>query len=185
MTDQGFQKASRTVLDEISRALGQVDPAQVAALEAAILSAQAVFVVGAGRSGLVGRCFAMRLAHLGLRCHVVGETVTPPVGPGGLLVALTRSGETPTTCAAAEVAAKAGAKVIVITAAANSPLARGAHAKVVIPTNTKADGVNSAQYGGSLFEQALLMMLDTIALRLQSRLAQTSPEMDARHANLE
>jgi len=28
-------------------------------------------------------------------------------------------------------------------------------------------------------------MLDTIALRLQRALAQTSPEMDARHANLE
>jgi len=167
----------------------------VAALEEAILSARAVFVVGAGRSGLVGCCFAMRLAHLGLRGHVVGETVTPRVEPGDVVVALSGSGETPTTCAVEEAAAQAGAKVIAITGAADSPLARAAHAKVVIPTSTlvrrssgeggKADGVSSAQYGGSLFEQALLVMLDTIALRLQSRLAQTSAEMDARHANLE
>lgn len=167
----------------------------MAALEEAILSARAVFVVGAGRSGLVGCCFAMRLAHLGLRGHVVGETVTPRVEPGDVVVALSGSGETPTTCAVEEAAAQAGAKVIAITGAADSPLARAAHAKVVIPTSTlvrrssgeggKADGVSSAQYGGSLFEQALLVMLDTIALRLQSRLAQTSAEMDARHANLE
>ena len=185
MTDQAFQEASRTVLGEITRALAQVDPDEIAALEEAVFSAQAVFVVGAGRSGLVGRCLAMRLMHLGLHAHVVGETVTPPVGPGDLVIAISGSGETPTTLAAAQAAGSAGAKMTAITAAADTPLTRAADGKVVIPTGTGASGVSSSQYGGSLFEQALMVMFDTIALRLQHRLAETPERMDQRHANLE
>jgi 6-phospho-3-hexuloisomerase len=172
MTDQGFQEASRTVLDEITRTLAQVDPDEVAALEQAILSAQAVFVV------------AMRLSHLGLHAHVVGETVTPPVGPGDLVIAISGSGETPTTLAAAQAAGSAGVKMMVVTAVADSPLARAADGKVVIPTGSGASG-DSRQYGGSRFEQALMLMFDTIALRLQRRLAETPERMDQRHANLE
>lgn len=36
-----------------------------------------ILVVGVGRSGLVGRAFAMRLRHLGVRSYVLGETITP------------------------------------------------------------------------------------------------------------
>ncbi|TRM96156.1 6-phospho-3-hexuloisomerase, partial [Sulfolobus sp. E1] len=34
-----------------------------------------VLVMGAGRSGLVGRAFAMRLLHLGYNSYVLGETI--------------------------------------------------------------------------------------------------------------
>ncbi len=50
-------------------------------------SERKVLVVGAGRSGLVGRAFAMRLMHLGFRSYVLGETITPSVGEGDLVVA--------------------------------------------------------------------------------------------------
>ena len=185
MTDKGFQEASRTILDEITRALAQVDPGQVAGMEEAVLSAHAVFVVGAGRSGLVGRCFAMRLTHLGLRSHVIGETVTPAVGPGDLVIALSGSGETPTILATVTAAIQAGAQVVAVTAFAHSPLAEAAQAKLIISTGTEATGISSTQYGGSMFEQALMVMLETIALGLQNRLAETPDRMDRRHANLE
>ncbi len=38
----------------------------------ALLSAKRVFVVGAGRSGLVVKAFAMRLMHLNIDVYVVG-----------------------------------------------------------------------------------------------------------------
>ena len=40
-----------------------------------IVSANNVFVTGAGRSGLAAKAFAMRLMHLGLSAYVVGETI--------------------------------------------------------------------------------------------------------------
>lgn len=36
-----------------------------------------VLVVGAGRSELVGKAFAMRLMHLSFNIYVLGETITP------------------------------------------------------------------------------------------------------------
>jgi len=47
-----------------------------------LLDAKRVYVVGAGRSGLVAKAFAMRLMHLGLHAYVVGETITPALNKG-------------------------------------------------------------------------------------------------------
>ena len=41
---------------------------------------------GLGRDGLQMKGLAMRLFHLGLDAHVVGEMTTPPVGTGDLLI---------------------------------------------------------------------------------------------------
>ncbi len=48
----------------------------------------------AERSGLMMRVFAMRLMHMGFESHVVGETLTPAVEKGDLLVIGSGSGET-------------------------------------------------------------------------------------------
>jgi len=44
------------------------------------ISNKKVMVLGAGRSGLVARSFAMRLMHLTFNVHVIGETITPGQG---------------------------------------------------------------------------------------------------------
>jgi Predicted sugar phosphate isomerase involved in capsule formation len=44
--------------------------------------------MGAGRSGLVAKAFAMRLMHLGMISYVVGETITPALQTGDLIVVL-------------------------------------------------------------------------------------------------
>ena len=45
--------------------------------------------------------------------------------------------------------------------------------------------IASSQHGGSLFEQANLILLDAIAARLQEDLVLTNAELTARHANLQ
>ena len=42
---------------------------------------------GVGREGLMMRAFAMRLYHLGLDAHCLGDMTCPPVGPGDLFLA--------------------------------------------------------------------------------------------------
>jgi len=186
MMEEGrFHKALELILTELTGVFVRVEEKKIAALEEAIASAGAVFVTGEGRSGLVARCFAMRLMHLGLRAYVVGGTVTPAARPGDLLLAVSGSGKTATTCSVARSAARAGARVAAITAGPRSPLANVAALAVVIPAAAARGRTLSRQHGRSLFEQSALLLLDALVLELQRRLGRTDADMASRHSNLE
>ena len=66
-----------TILDELRAVLSKVPAAESDAFVTDILSARRIFVAGAGRSGLAGRAFAMRLMHFGFDAFVIGEIATP------------------------------------------------------------------------------------------------------------
>lgn len=53
-----------------------------------------ILIVGAGRSALVGKAFAMRLMHLDFDVYVMGETITPPVRKDDVVIAVSGSGRT-------------------------------------------------------------------------------------------
>lgn len=182
MADTGFHAWVELILGEIQAVLPGIRADEVQALEDAILQARAVFVTGQGRSGLLGRCFAMRLMHLGRQAHVVGESVTPALRPGDLLVAISGSGETDTTVSRARAVVRVGGRVAAVTASPESALARVAGLRVVIPA-PPASG--SAQYGRSLFEQCCFLMLEAVVLDLQHRLGCAADDMQARHATVE
>ena len=44
-----------------------------------IIDSKNIFVYGVGRSGIVGRMFAMRLVQMGFNAYFVGETIAPVV----------------------------------------------------------------------------------------------------------
>jgi len=175
------------IVREIGDAIARTDAGQVAALVEAILRARRVFVGGAGRSLLMMRAFAMRLMHLGLSSHVVGETTTPAIEPGDLLILGTGSGQTRTTLATMEAAHDRGARTAAITAHPASPIARGAD--LVVEIHTPITGRNlprqSSQPPGSLFEQCLLVLTEGLVLRLMQPLGTTEEQMRARHTKLE
>ncbi len=180
------------VLDEVRAALQAVEGAALAELERRIGAARRVYVAGAGRSGLVMRGFAMRLMHLGLQVHVVGDVTTPAVGADDLLIVGSGSGETESLAAVARKARRIGAGLALITIVPASTL--GQLADVVLRLDAPSPKASpppgaapraSAQPMGSLFEQALLVLVDTIVLRLARARGATYEEMFARHANLE
>jgi 6-phospho-3-hexuloisomerase len=180
--------ARATVLDELNRAMREVDEAAAMRMVEMLLAAPRVFVYGRGRTGLATWAFASRLAQLGLQVHVVGEMTAPAIGAGDVLVAASGTGTTRTTLLASEEAKRIGAAVVALTTHPDSPLGRSADLVVRVEgaTRRRAEGEEkSAQYGGSLFEQALLLTLDAVAMVLKSRLARSDQEMDSRHANLE
>ncbi|GAA1001942.1 6-phospho-3-hexuloisomerase [Subtercola frigoramans] len=146
-----------------------------------------VFVLGAGRSGLALQMTAMRLMHLGLEVHVVGEVTAPAIGANDLLLTASGSGATGGIVRAANVAVVAGAQVAVITTADDSPLAQYASAVIVVPAAAKLDrtGSASAQYAGSLFEQAVVVLGDALFDSLWKRSGQSADELWPRHANIE
>ena len=79
-----------------------ISDTDVEAFLAEILNAQRIYVMGAGRSGLVAKGFAMRLMHLGLQSYVVGETITPALRKGDVIVIFSGSGRTKTVADIAE-----------------------------------------------------------------------------------
>ncbi|MCE3293652.1 MAG: 3-hexulose-6-phosphate isomerase [Arthrobacter sp.] len=184
---RSFDRNRNLVQDEISGVFQSVDPSQVAALVTELRLADRIFVTGAGRSGLVLKMAAMRLMHLGLTVHVVGEITAPAIRSGDLLLAASGSGTTAGVVKAAETAAAQGARIAAYTTNAGSPLAKAASAVVIIPAAQKTDhGSNlSRQYSGSLFEQVLFATTEAVFQSLWDDDAATPEELWQRHANLE
>ena len=184
-----FCEGKKAALAEIERTLARVDPETVERIVQFLLDAKTVFIAGAGRSGLMVRSFAMRLAHLGRSAQVVGDVTTRGIGAGDALLVASGSGETRGILAMAQSAVENGGKVGVITIFPQSSLARLAACVVVIPAPTpksqRENPETSIQPMGSLFEQTLLVTLDVMAMMLMQKLGQTSEQMFRLHANLE
>lgn len=74
------------ILNEISRTAALISDSEADKLADQILSADQIFTSGAGRSGFMAKAFAMRMMHIGLNAYIVGETLTPPLQEGGLVI---------------------------------------------------------------------------------------------------
>ena len=85
-----------TILGEINQVIDGVEESQLTALVDILAQDKRIFVLGEGRSGLQGKGFAMRLMHIGREVYVIGETITPSIQPGDVLVAISGSGATKT-----------------------------------------------------------------------------------------
>jgi len=174
------------ILREQQAVITRVEENDLRSLSEAIQEAPRVFVLGEGRSGLVMRMLAVRLMHLGKPAFVVGETITPAIEPGDLLIACSGSGETDVTCLLAEKAVAAEATLAVLTADRQSRLARAANVVISIPTQHKTGAgaitTTTVQFGASLFEQCALVLCEAIVL---GRMPESKNAVVARHANLE
>jgi 6-phospho-3-hexuloisomerase len=156
-----------------------------------------VLVMGAGRSGLVGKAFAMRLMHMGFNVYVLGDTIVPSVKKGDIVIAISGSGRTRLIVTAAEAAKQVGATVVAITTYPDSPLGRLADLVVQIPGRAKTAkmddyfarqilGVHEPLAPmGTLFEDTTMVFLDGVVYSLMKRLRISEEEMKMRHANIE
>ena len=177
------------ILADIARTLQAVDPAQIEAMQATILTAKRIFIAGKGRSGLQMKAFAMRLMHLGLTVHVVDDVTTPALAEHDLLLIGSSSGRTGSLLRFIESTKATGATLAAITGNPDSPIASAAQTMLCIPaTNFKAGRQSSKKsvlVMGSLFEHSLGLICDLLIIRLKQKLDIAEREMNARHANLE
>ncbi|VXC32960.1 6-phospho-3-hexuloisomerase (PHI) [Arthrobacter sp. 9V] len=175
------------IQDELAGTTNAIDVQQLAVLADRIRGADRIFLAGAGRSGLVLRMAAMRLMHLGLTVHVAGDTTTPAIASGDLLLLASGSGTTSGVVKAAETAIAAGADVAAVTTNPGSPLAGLADALVIIPAAQKTDHGSglSRQYSGSLFEQSLFLATEAVFQTLWENTNEPAESLWLRHANLE
>ena len=183
----GLKANLEMILTENRQLLEQVDLEQVTQLIPYIKGASRIFLAGAGRSGLSLRAAAMRLMHFGLTVFVVGETTTPAIREGDLLIAASGSGTTSTIVKAAEKAVAAKAQVVAFSTTRNSPLGALSALVMILPAALKDDHARtiSLQYAGSLFEQSLLLLTDALFQTMWGIDGTPAEEMWKRHANLE
>jgi 6-phospho-3-hexuloisomerase len=156
-----------------------------------------ILVMGAGRSGLVGRAFAMRLLHLGYNAYVLGETIVPAIREGDIVIAISGSGKTKLIVTAAEAAKEAKARLIAVTSYPDSPLGRLADLVIEVPGRTKYSSetdyfarqilgmTEPLALLGTLFEDTAMIVLDGIVAELMIRLKKTEEDLRLVHANIE
>lgn len=196
-----LKAATKEMLTGAKKAIEALDPVQVEKMIRMIIQAQKkkIFVVGMGRSGFVGRSFALRLMNLGFNVYFLGETITPAAGMNDLVIAISGTGMTKMVLAASATAKDVGAKVIAITTYSRSPLGDVADHVVVLTGRTKTGWPIEEEYIsrqmlgerealtplGSIFENNCMIFLDGLVVELMYRLNKTEEELRRRHATLE
>lgn len=197
-----LKDAAAKLIDHLKIAIDKVSISEVEKVMESLAEAHTkgkkVLVVGVGRSGLVGRAFAMRLMHLGFIVHVVGETITPALVKDDILFAISGSGSTTFVVDAAKIAKRIGARIISITSHPESPLGKLSDLIVTIPGRVRAMEERRNYFSrqilgdheplvplGTLFEVSTAIFLDSLIVAIMKRLGKTEAEMRARHATIE
>src|SRR2546430_4442615 len=160
-------------VDEVRGALQAGTGAEAEHLCDELLEAKRIVCYGVGREGLMMRALCMRLMHLGLDAHVVGDMATPPLGVGDLLLVSAGPGSFATVLALLDVARGARARTAVVTAQPDGEAPRRADVVFHLPAQTMADDRDSAASAlpmGSVYEAVQLLFFDVVSLRLRERL---------------
>ncbi len=184
-----FKDALEQMRGELNLAVSQLTPEMAETLIREVEAAPRIFGCATGRSGFILRGFCMRLMHLGFNVFVVGETITPRIRPGDLLIVMSGSGETPQPREIQRHANAVGARTLALTTRAASTIGKEAQVTIPIPGTTKltlTQEPSSVQCPGSLFEQASFLFLEAVVLILYQRhLGQDQGAMLSRHTDLE
>ena len=149
------------------------------------------FLHGVGREGLMMKGLAMRLFHMGISVHCIGDMTTPPITRGDLLLVSAGPGNFATVKALTEVAHGAGARVVLLTAQPETAEAHYGgilHQILHLPAPTMADNHHGSAHllpMGSAYEGALFVLFELLIIKLSAELQVSAAAMSARHTNLE
>ncbi len=188
----------RQIIDHLDEVADKLDVEATKAMLQKIVEGNRIFVMGAGRSGLVAKAFAMRLMHLGFSVYVVGETTTPAVRTTDVVVAISGSGETRSIADLGKIVKDIGSTLITVTSKKESTLGRISDVVVVLPSKTKIDPdaggcLEKNMRGdyknlpplGTSFEITSLIFLDSLIAQLIRLKGITESELKSRHTNIE
>lgn len=191
-----IKKTTEEITKHALAVIDKIEERQVSKMIETIINSDCVFIVGTGRSELVGQMFAMRLMHLGFTVYVVGDVTTPAIKKSDCLIAISGSGETKTVTLAAETSKDVGASVIGITANLESTLSKLLDVVINIDSKTKepwkhyTSNVLKGNYDdltpmGTLFEDSTHLFLDGLIAEFMSLLGKKEQDLKKRHAIIE
>jgi 6-phospho-3-hexuloisomerase len=158
--------------------LKELDEEIVSKVSKVLLESRNIFVYGVGRSGIVGRMFAMRLVQMGLQAYFVGETIAPVVTDKDSVVLLSGTGETQGALLVAQICRRVNAKIISITSSTDNSIYKASDLKIVLRTNKSSDLAPL----GTLFEASCHVLLDSIVAVLMNEKGEKEADLRKRHA---
>jgi len=169
------------IMRNVKEALANVDPEAVKQTIEEFIDAKKIFIYGVGRSGLIGQAFAVRLVQMGFDVHFVGDMTTPFVDEGDLVVIVSNTGETMSAVQTANIVRRVGARVISVTSNPNSKL--GHASNIILEVGqTKDDQKKRLAPLGTIFEDAALVMFDSMIPLIMERTEQNEASLRRRHA---
>jgi 6-phospho-3-hexuloisomerase len=189
--------------ESIRKSAALLDKAETSTFFRRMLSANRIYVAGAGRSGIIARAFALRLLHLGFDVYVVGETITPALRPADTLVVFSGSGETHTMATFCNTVKELGGSVCLITASPDSTMGRLADCVVNLgdltgyyrgDNSTFEERQVTGQYRsvaaafaplGTMFETLALVFSDAVISALIEAKKEGAGELKGRLTNVE
>jgi 6-phospho-3-hexuloisomerase len=191
-----IKRTAREISKHALTVINRIDKEQKDKMIETIINSKAVFIVGSGRSILIGKAFAMRLMHLGFTVHVVGDVTTPAIKETDCLIAISGSGETKLVTTSAHTAHEIGAAVVSLTANSHSTL--GKYSDTIVNINSKSKEpwdhpmANSLKGNyddlapmGTLFEDSTHLFLDGLIAEFMYRLGKKEDDLKVRHTILE
>lgn len=185
-----MKQTIETVAQEIQEVLSRIGEEEALHFARQLNQAQRIFVTGEGRSGLMGKAFAMRLMHGNYPVYVVGETVTPSIQPEDLLIVITGSGSTGNLYNYATKAREIGAHIGLVITNPESKIGEISEFTLTIPAATKfrrPGEPSTIQPLGNQFDQSVHLALDAIIIYALKEKVEGDPNqmMRERHTNLE
>jgi 6-phospho-3-hexuloisomerase len=199
MPDHRVQEMMHLMVEKIRSISDALSEDEIDTFISEIFKAERIFVMGAGRSGLVAKAFAMRLMHLGFQSYVVGETITPALNAGDLVIVFSGSGKTNTIADIAETAKGIGGRIALITSSADSRIGKMADSIVIIENQRDPVTDDAAEFEirqmlgdhksfaplGTLFETASMIFADAVISRLMEITKTDEMQLKNRHTNIE
>lgn len=163
------------MINELKRNIMGVNPSELNKLVSAILAVKErknIFVYGRGREMMGISAFAARLNQMGYRAYIVGEPHVPPIREEDLFLVTNGRNMLEAHAAQMRIAKKEKANIIVLTAHPNGGFEKiPVDDMVVLYGQTLDDEINFDQYYqtmGTPYEQALLVLLDCVAVKLMN-----------------
>jgi len=188
------KKVAKEMLQNATWSVEQLNEEDIKGMIDILLKAKKIFVLGVGHSGVIGKVFAMKLAHLGSNSYALGDVTTPALNSGDVMVAISQSGETSTILTLCRKAKELSGKIIAITASPNSTLSKLSDHSVFIRAKSKdIDFANFSLLGdeahsnmsGALFGLNIYLFFYGLICELAEVIGQTPKQIDSRHANIE
>ncbi|MCE5213233.1 MAG: 6-phospho-3-hexuloisomerase [Methanobacterium sp.] len=176
--------------------ISRIDKDQKDKMIETISLSDSIFIVGSGRSELIGKAFAMRLMHLGFNVYVVGDVTTPAIKDSDCLIVISGSGETKVGTTAAHTAKEIGASVVGVTTNPHSTLGKYLDVIVNIESKSKEPWEHPTSHElkgnyddlapmGTLFEDSTHLFLDGLIAEFMVRLGKKEQDLKIRHATME
>ncbi|MCI4353050.1 MAG: SIS domain-containing protein [Thermoplasmata archaeon] len=179
--DSAFARAQLYIARRVAEALAQIPAERIQQAVDLLLKAPEIFVYGAGRSGIIGRAFAMRLVQVGLAAFVIGESTTPIVRSGDAVFILSGRGESQSSIQTANIVRREGAQLVVLTGRSTSKLAHAANLSIPLEFPDDPDRPELAPLG-TLFESASLQFTDALVSAIMRARGESEESMRRRHA---